>query len=91
MFYLIAYDIPNDKRRTKIAHLMEGYGVRVQYSVFECILPINVFNKMIEKLEKVVDKTEDSVRIYRFCETCKKNIDIKGIGEVYEIPDIIVI
>lgn len=34
-FYLISYDIPDDKRRTKIAHLLEGYGERVQYSVFE--------------------------------------------------------
>ena len=33
-FYVIAYDIPNDRRRQKIADLLEGYGKRVQYSVF---------------------------------------------------------
>ena len=32
--YVISYDIPDDKRRKKIADLLEGYGQRVQYSVF---------------------------------------------------------
>src|SRR5262245_31991344 len=35
MFYLIAYDIPNDQRRTKVAKTLEDFGDRVQYSVFE--------------------------------------------------------
>ncbi|MBC7317262.1 MAG: CRISPR-associated endonuclease Cas2, partial [Chloroflexi bacterium] len=34
-FYVISYDIPNDRHRLRIAHLLEGYGERVQYSVFE--------------------------------------------------------
>lgn len=38
MLYLISYDIAVDKRRTKIAKLLEGFGQRVQYSVFECDL-----------------------------------------------------
>ncbi len=32
--WLIAYDISLDERRTRIAHLLESYGDRVQYSVF---------------------------------------------------------
>ena len=38
MFIVISYDIPADKRRTKLAQLLENYGQRVQYSVFECLL-----------------------------------------------------
>ena len=33
MNYLITYDIEDDKRRKKISDLLEGYGVRVNYSV----------------------------------------------------------
>jgi len=33
--YLISYDVPDDQRRLKIMHLLEGLGERVQYSVFE--------------------------------------------------------
>lgn len=38
LFYVICYDIPDDKRRKKISDLLEVYGSRVQYSVFECVL-----------------------------------------------------
>ncbi len=31
---LVAYDIPDDKRRSALAQILEGYGDRVQYSVF---------------------------------------------------------
>ena len=31
---LVAYDVPDDRRRTKIAALLQRYGDRVQYSVF---------------------------------------------------------
>ena len=38
LLYVVTYDIPNDKRRKKVSDLLEGYGRRVQYSVFECLL-----------------------------------------------------
>ena len=36
--YLVAYDIRDDRRLRNIATCMEGYGTRVQYSVFVCDL-----------------------------------------------------
>ncbi len=33
--YLISYDITADNRRNALAKLLEGFGSRVQYSVFE--------------------------------------------------------
>ena len=38
MFYLVTYDITDDQRRTKVAKILEDFGDRVQYSVFEMIL-----------------------------------------------------
>ncbi|RMD51077.1 MAG: CRISPR-associated endonuclease Cas2, partial [Candidatus Thermofonsia bacterium] len=38
MLYLIAYDIPNDKRRTKLHKTLCGFGTWTQYSFFECFL-----------------------------------------------------
>jgi CRISPR-associated endonuclease Cas2 len=35
---LVSYDIPDDRRRTKLAHTLKDFGQRVQYSVFECLL-----------------------------------------------------
>ncbi|GAH67947.1 unnamed protein product, partial [marine sediment metagenome] len=32
MFYIISYDIPDDKRRQEIAKILLNFGDRVQYS-----------------------------------------------------------
>lgn len=40
MLVLVIYDIPDDKRRNKLATFLEGYGRRVQKSAFECFLSL---------------------------------------------------
>lgn len=63
-FYLISYDIPDDKRRGKIAHLLEGYGERVQYSVFEVWATDKELEKLAGQLRRLVQarKTEKPAR-----------------------------
>ena len=34
--YLVSYDIESDRLRKKISDTLENYGIRIQYSVFEC-------------------------------------------------------
>jgi CRISPR-associated protein Cas2 len=82
MFYLVSYDIPDTPRRTKIAKILDDFGDRVQYSVFECIIDQDLLEKMIDRLEKVVKLEEDSVRIYALCGNCEKVIKVIGQGEV---------
>lgn len=66
--YLIAYDISNDRTRNKISKILEGYGDRVQNSVFELPgMSENTFEKCLKKLEKISSalfEDEDSIRIY---------------------------
>ena len=38
MLTLVAYDITNAKRLRRVADVCENFGVRVQYSLFECRL-----------------------------------------------------
>ncbi|MFM6860530.1 MAG: CRISPR-associated endonuclease Cas2 [Dolichospermum sp.] len=42
LFYLIIYDLPDNKaankRRTRLHKMLSGYGKWTQYSVFECFL-----------------------------------------------------
>lgn len=33
MLIVVSYDIPNDRRRTRLAHTLKDFGERVQYSV----------------------------------------------------------
>ena len=64
MLVLVVYDIPNDKRRTKLSKFLEGYGERVQYSVFECFLNLQEMRELFEKSKKIVKVSEDNVRFY---------------------------
>ena len=52
MNYLIVYDIEDDKRRKKISDLLEGYGVRVNYSVFEFYLSQKELNEIVSEAKK---------------------------------------
>ena len=49
MLVLIVYDIPDNKRRTKLSKFLEGYGRRVQKSVFECFISLDEMRKLYEK------------------------------------------
>ncbi|PSB02102.1 CRISPR-associated endonuclease Cas2 [Merismopedia glauca] len=64
MLALVVYDIPDDKRRTKLSKFLEGYGRRVQFSVFECFLSLEEMRQLFKLIEKRVKPQEDNVRFY---------------------------
>ena len=71
LLYVVAYDIPCDKRRKKISDLLEGYGQRVQYSVFECVLTTSQYNELYKRLQKKVKLSEDKMRFPDFSQAVK--------------------
>jgi CRISPR-associated protein Cas2 len=62
--WVIAYDSPSDKRRRKLAKLLEGYGLRVQWSVFECELRDYQLRRLRLRLERLIECEQDSVRFW---------------------------
>ena len=63
MLVVVVYDVPDDKRRLKLSKLLEGYGRRVQFSVFECFLTLEEMRKLHGTVAKKV-KPDDDVRFY---------------------------
>lgn len=61
---LVVYDIPDDKRRLRLSKFLEGYGRRVQLSVFECFLTLEEMRKLHQALKNRVNEAEDNVRMY---------------------------
>ncbi len=59
--YLVAYDISDDRRRTRIAKCLEGYGDRVQYSVFVVDARPARLVRLRCRLEDLLDTRCDSV------------------------------
>lgn len=77
-FIVVSYDIPDDRRRTRVCHLLKDYGQRVQYSVFECQLRPKDFQRLRERLRPLLDPAEDDVRFYQLCEVCLPKARIWG-------------
>ncbi len=61
--YLVAYDIREDRRLRAIAGCMEGYGTRIQYSVFVCDLSDREMVLMRGDVETRMKSSEDSVMV----------------------------
>ena len=71
MKYVVAYDIGADAVRTRLARLLEGFGVRVQESVFECRLDENELERLTAAVTRELEACEDGeVRVYRVCADC---------------------
>ena len=65
LFCLIIYDITSNKRRLKLAKLLEGFGVRVQRSCFEVDLEVSSYQLLLVALQDFYDaKQEDNIIIY---------------------------
>ncbi|WP_146134519.1 CRISPR-associated endonuclease Cas2 [Aphanothece minutissima] len=61
--WVIAYDSPSNKRRRKLAKLLEGYGVRLQWSVFECRLQPHQLRRLRQGLDRIAEPAE-SIRLW---------------------------
>jgi len=85
MFIVVCYDIPDDKRRNRISDILEGFGERVQRSVFECDIKPEHLKKMKEKLVKVL-KDDDSVRYYYLCGECVTKVEVVNGPPVTKTP-----
>lgn len=70
MHYAIAYDITDDSRRTKVAHFLEGWGRRVQKSLFECELTPEELEEVCKRLRELLVLPDDRCHIYRLCGEC---------------------
>ena len=76
--YVIAYDIPDDKRRTKVHKVLLGYGKWTQYSLFECFLSRKDLILLRSKLAEHLVAKEDSVRFYPLCANCVSRVETVG-------------
>lgn len=76
---IISYDIVNNKRRRKLVGILEGYAMRIQYSVFEGLLSPGQLKKVAKESAPYVKPLEgDSLRIYITCAACYQKTFVLG-------------
>jgi CRISPR-associated protein Cas2 len=70
MDLVLLYDVDTtslegQRRLRRIARLCEGYGIRVQKSVFEIVADYAGLLKLLDRADRIIDPTADSIRVYR--------------------------
>ena len=73
----------------EFAKKMNGYGFRVQKSAFEAMITEKLYGELIDCIPKLIDKTTDSVRIYKI--RGQAEVSLFGIGPIIEDEEIVII
>ena len=92
MFYVVAYDICDDRRRNRVAKILEDFGDRAQNSVFEMELARSEqIDTLHQRLKDAIEPSEDDVRSYFLCRDCRKKATALGQGRLYSDDDVYVV
>ena len=93
---LISYDVSTadeagKKRLRKVAKECQNHAQRVQNSVFEANLDYSTFMKLKDKLEKIIDKSTDSLRFYYLGNNWQRRVEHIGAKETYNSEGVIIV
>lgn len=73
-FIVVAYDVADDRRRSHVVKLLEKAGVRINFSVFECLLTDTQFTKLQKEISQKIKAKKDIVVYYPICIDCYTKI-----------------
>ena len=73
-WYLVSYDVSDDKRRVKVAKCLEGYGERLQFSVFRTFLSGRSLARLRWELSRKM-APEDGLLVIHLCPSCQARVE----------------
>ena len=80
--HVIAYDISDDRRRARVAAVLQAYGDRIQRSVFVATVEDDTRREARERISQIINPDTDSVYVFRQCAPCWEAIGIYGQATV---------
>lgn len=92
MLVLITYDVNTQTkegrtRLRKVAKQCVNYGVRVQNSVFECVMDPAKCREVKAILEGLIDKSKDSLRFYYLGDKYKTKVEHIGSKNTINVDE----
>ncbi|MFD4996855.1 CRISPR-associated endonuclease Cas2 [Streptomyces buecherae] len=86
MDLLVTYDVDTTsaegrRRLRRVAKLCEGYGLRVQQSVFEIVADDKSLLELLDQLNATIDADTDNIRIYRLPARAFDDVQTLGIAQ----------
>ena len=92
MMVLITYDVNTEtkegrRRLNKVAKKCVNFGVRVQNSVFECVMDAAKCREVKQELSDIIDKDKDSLRFYYLGDKYNTKIEHIGAKEAIKVEE----
>ena len=96
MMVLISYDVSttDNKGKTrlrKVAKECQNHAQRVQNSVFEADLDYSSFLKLKDRLLKIINPEEDSLRFYYLGNHWEKRVEHVGAKKTYSPEGVLIV
>lgn len=96
MMVLISYDVSTTSsagrtRLRKVAKECQNHAQRVQNSVFEANLDYSAFLRLKDRLLKLIDPEQDSLRFYYLGNNWEKKVEHIGSKKTYNSEGVIII
>lgn len=96
MMVLVTYDIDTTSktgasRLRKVAKKCLNYGVRVQNSVFECVVDTAQYTVLKHELLDIMDSGKDSLRFYRLGEKYALKVEHFGTKDTIKVEDSLIL
>lgn len=95
MLILITYDVNTQdkegrKRLRRVAKQCVNYGVRVQASVFECVVDAAQYRTLRKTLTDEIDSEKDSLRFYNLGSGKKSKVEHVGVKPGLDVEDTLI-
>lgn len=81
MLYIVCYDIADPKRLYRVARVCEGFGLRLQDSVYQCWLRPGQLNELTTALAANMNPKLDTVRLYPVCGNDCADMRVFGLAQ----------
>lgn len=96
MMVLISYDVSTidasgRTRLRKVAKECQNHAQRVQNSVFEADLDYSTFLKLKDRLCKLIDPNQDSLRFYYLGNNWERRVEHIGAKQTYNPEGVIIV
>lgn len=91
--WVACYDVSvkRARQRRKLSKLLDGYGARVQLSVFELMLTADEVEELLEQVGSLLNLDEDRFALYPVPDQQKQQVKYLGPMVPYELPAVLVL
>ncbi len=83
--FVVAYDISDPRRWRRVLSIVEGFGDRVQLSVFQCRLTARRRIELAARLEEVIKRDADHVLFLDLGPADKVSPRVESLGRPFEV------